>query len=56
MSAIHKQRAPQIIQMLDRLSTRLGVDHNHDETSRELARHVAVEDFVEELYSRLPES
>jgi hypothetical protein len=34
----------------------LGVDQHHDETSRELARHVALEHVVEELHSRLPES
>jgi hypothetical protein len=34
----------------------VGVDHNHDETSRELTRHVAVEHLVEELHSRLPDS
>jgi hypothetical protein len=33
----------------------LGVDHHRDETSRDLARHVAVEHLVEELHSRLPD-
>jgi uncharacterized membrane protein len=51
-----EQRAAQIIQMLDRLSAPLGVDQYHDETSRELARHVAVERVVEELRSRLPDA
>ena len=56
VNLLTEQRATQIIQMLDRLSTRLGVDQNHDETSRELARHVAVEHVVEELHSRLPDA
>jgi hypothetical protein len=32
--------------MLDRLSKRLGVDQHQGETSRELARNVAVEHLV----------
>jgi hypothetical protein len=39
--------------MLDRLSTHLGVEQHHDEDSRELGRHVAVEHLVEEVHSRL---
>jgi uncharacterized membrane protein len=54
VNLLTEQRATQIIQMLDRLSKRLGVDQHHDETSRELARNVAVEHLVEELHSRLP--
>jgi uncharacterized membrane protein len=50
------QRATQIIQMLDRLSTRLGVDQRHNDDSRELGRHVEVEHLVEELHSRLPDA
>jgi uncharacterized membrane protein len=52
-----EQRATQIIQMLDRLSTRLGVGHNHDETwpragtACRRRKHV-----VEELHSRLPDA
>jgi hypothetical protein len=34
----------------------LGVDQHHDETSRELGRHAAVEHVVEELHSRLPDA
>ena len=56
VNLLTEQRATQIIQMLDRLSKRLGVDQHHDETSRELARSVAVEHLVEELHSRLPDS
>jgi uncharacterized membrane protein len=55
VNLLTEQRATQIIQMLDRLSKRLGVDQHHDETSRELARNVAVEHLVEELHSRLPD-
>ena len=56
VNLLTEQRATQIIQMLDRLSTRLGVDQGNDEVSRELGRHVALEHLVEELQSRLPES
>src|SRR5207253_11506788 len=51
-----EQRATQIIQMLDWLSTRLGVEQNQDEASRELGRRVALEHLVEELHSRLPDA
>jgi len=55
VNLLTEQRATEIIQMLDRLSTQLGVDQHHDEDSRELGRHVAVEHPVEELHSRLPD-
>ena len=53
VNLLTEREATQIIQMLDRLSTHLGVDHDAD--SRELGRHVAVEHLVEELHSRLPQ-
>ena len=56
VNLLTEQRATQIIQMLDRLSTQLGVDQHHDEDSRELGRHVAVEHLVEQLHSRLPDA
>ncbi len=56
VNLLTEQRATQIIQMLDRLSTRLGVDQQQDEVSRELGRRVAVEHGVEELHGRLPDS
>jgi Protein of unknown function (DUF1003) len=43
VNLLTEQRATQIIQMLNRLSTRLGIDQHQDEVSRELGRHVAVE-------------
>ena len=55
VNLLTEREATQIIQMLDRLSTHLGVDHHHDADSRELGRHVAVEHLVEELHSRLPQ-
>ena len=54
VNLLTEKRATQIIQMLDRLSTRLGVEQHQDEVSRELGRRVAVEHLVEELHSRLP--
>ena len=56
VNLLTERQATQIIQMLDRLSTHLGVDQNHDAESRELGRHVAVEHLVEELHSRLPDA
>jgi uncharacterized membrane protein len=56
VNLLTEQRATQIIQMLDRLSTRLGVDQHQDEVSRELGRHVAVEHLVEEVHRRLPDA
>ena len=55
VNLLTEREATQIVQMLDRLSTHLGVDHHHDANSRELGRHVAVEHLVEELLSRLPQ-
>jgi uncharacterized membrane protein len=56
VNLLTEQRATQIIQMLDRLSTRLGVHQHQDEVSRELGKHVAVEHLVKELHSRLPDT
>jgi uncharacterized membrane protein len=56
VNLLTERRATQIIQMLDRLSTRLGVDQHHDKDSQELGRHVALEHLVEELHSRLPDA
>ena len=55
VNLLTEQRATQIIQMLDRLSSRFGIDQHADEVSRELGRRVAVEHLVEELHSRLPD-
>jgi uncharacterized membrane protein len=54
VNLLTERQATQIIQMLDRLSTHWGVDQNHDDDSRQLGQHVAVEHLVEELHSRLP--
>jgi uncharacterized membrane protein len=56
VNLLTERQATHIIQMLDRLSTHLGVDQHHDGDSRELGRHVAVEHLVEELHSRLPDA
>jgi uncharacterized membrane protein len=56
VNLLTERQATQIIQMLDRLSTQLGVDQHHNADSRELGRHVAVEHLVEELHSRLPDA
>jgi uncharacterized membrane protein len=56
VNLLTERQPTQIIQMLDRLSTHLGVEHHHDDHSRRLGRHVAVEHLVEEVHSRLPDS
>ena len=55
VNLLTERQATQIIQMLDRLSMRLGVEQHHNAESRELGRHVAVEHLVEEVHSRMPE-
>ena len=54
VNLLTERQATQIIQMVDRLSTHLGVEQHQNEDSRELGRHVAVEHLVEEVHSRLP--
>ena len=54
VNLLTERQATQIIQMVDRLSTHLGVEQHHNKDSRELGRHVAVEHLVEEVHSRLP--
>jgi len=55
VNLLTERQATQIIQMLDRLSTHLGVQQHQSEESRELGRHVPVEHLVEEVHSRLPD-
>jgi uncharacterized membrane protein len=55
VNLLTERQATQIIQMLDRLSIHLGVEQHHDDHSRRLGRHVAVEHLVEEVHSRLPD-
>jgi uncharacterized membrane protein len=49
VNLLTERQATQIIQMVDRLSTHLGVEQHHNKDSRELGRHVAVEHLVEEV-------
>ena len=53
VNLLTERQATQIIQMLDRLSIHLGVEQHHDDHSRRLGRHVAVEHLVEEVHGRL---
>ena len=55
VNLLTEKEATQIIQMLDRLSTHLGVEQHHDDGSRELGQHIAVEHLVDELRHRLPD-
>lgn len=56
VNLLTEREATQIIQMLDRLSTHFGVEQHHDDDSRELGRHVAIEHLIEELHRRLPDA
>jgi uncharacterized membrane protein len=51
-----ERQATQIIQMLDRLSTHVGFEHDHDASGRELGLPVAIEHLVDELHRRLPDA
>ena len=51
-----ERQATQIIQMLDRLSAHMGLEHEHDADGRELGQHVAIEHLVDELHRRLPDA
>jgi uncharacterized membrane protein len=42
VNLLTEKEATQVIQMLDRLSTHLGVEQHHDDGSRELGQHIAV--------------
>ncbi len=49
-----ERQATQILQMLDRLSAHVGLEHHHDADGRELSEPVAIEHLVDELHRRLP--
>jgi len=51
-----ERQATQIIQMVDRLSAHVGLQHDHDANGRELGQNVAIEHFVDELHRRLPDA
>jgi uncharacterized membrane protein len=50
-----ERQATQIIQMLDRLSVHIGLNHDHDADGLELGQHVEIEHLVDELHRRLPD-
>jgi uncharacterized membrane protein len=49
VNLLTERETTRIIQMLDRLSSQLGVEQHHDSESRELGQQTAVEHLVEEL-------
>lgn len=53
VNLLTERRATQVIRMLNRLSTHLGVEQPQDTDSQELEGRVAVEHLVEEVHSRL---
>jgi uncharacterized membrane protein len=54
VNLLTERESTRIIQMLDRLSSQLGVEQHHDAESRELSNHIAVEHLVDELDRHLP--
>jgi uncharacterized membrane protein len=54
VNLLTERRATQVVRMLNRLSSHLGVEQPQDTDSQELERRVAVEHLVEEVHSRLP--
>jgi uncharacterized membrane protein len=55
VNLLTERETTRIIQMLDRLSSHLGVEQHHDDDSREMSRHIAVEHLVDELDRRMPD-
>ena len=53
VNLLTERRATQVVRMLNRLSTHLGVEQPQDTDSQELEGRVAVEHLVEEVHSRL---
>jgi uncharacterized membrane protein len=56
VNLLTERETTRIIQMLDRLSTHFGVEQFHDDDSREMSQHIAVEHLVDELDRRMPDA
>ena len=48
-----ERETTRIIQMLDRVSSHLGLEQHRDADSREMNQHIAVEHLVDELDRRI---
>jgi uncharacterized membrane protein len=56
VNLLTERESTRIIQMLDRLSSHLGVEQHHDADSREMGQHITVEHLVDELDRRMPDT
>lgn len=56
VNLLTERETTRIIQMLDRLSSHLGVEQRQDADSREMSEHIAVEHLVDELDRRMPDT
>jgi uncharacterized membrane protein len=56
VNLLSERETTRIIQMLDRVSTHLGIEQHHDADSREMGQHIAVEHLVDELDRRMTDS
>jgi uncharacterized membrane protein len=50
-----ERQVTQIIQMLNKLSSHVGFEHDHDDRGHELGQHVSIEHLVDELHRQLPD-
>lgn len=53
VNLLTERETTRIIQMLDRVSTHMGIEQHHDADSREMGQHIAVEHLVDELDRRM---
>ncbi len=53
VNLLTERETTRIIQMLDRVSTHLGIEQHQDADSREMGRHIAVQHLVDELDRRM---
>jgi uncharacterized membrane protein len=56
VNLLTERETTRIIQMLDRLSSHLGIEQYQDDDSREMGRHIAVEHLVDELDRRMTDT
>lgn len=55
INLLSEKEVTKVIQMLERISTRLGIEDNLDQETRELGQNTAVENLARELHARLPD-
>jgi len=53
VNLLTERETTRIIQMLDRVSSHLGIEQHQDADSREMGQHIAVEHLVDELDRRM---